>query len=562
MEKIEVRLYFRTACLMLVAALAMLPGARLLAQSPSTESTPFAVVSVAPLDKIFGDIEYITTAMGMGEVGPIARIAAGPWIKGINTKAAWGGFVSSDAAAPNGVSGALFVPVTSMKELEDGFRKTTSAEGEDLGDGLKRYSLAGNSLFVKSVGSYAFISNDSRNLALLPKDPVALLGTLPTDYNVALQVRMKNVPPDQLKFVKEKIGGFLSANAANGAFNEVLDEATAKKMQEMQAEQVNQFLDETEELTVGLAIDSAAKKVHIDTVFTAKEGSQFASQIKATESVKSAFSGFLGEGRAMTLNVASPLSPKDIERTQMMLKAAKAGVAKSIDEESDLPSDEARDAAKKLADKFFAIFNDTAAMGKFDAGATVLLEGKTANIVGGIAVSDGPKLAEALKELAGFTKEDAKFPKINFDASKHRDVTFHTAKIPLPPDEGAKKIFGDEIELVIGTGPKSAWVCFGQGAGDQLKKLIDACASGSASSEPPNQFNLFAGPILKFAAAVEEGQEVLKTLAAKADEYKGSDMITVRTTVKGRTQKSEISIHEGIFKLGGEVRNAVGGSGF
>lgn len=551
--------FFRSACLLLVATVAMLPGASLFAQSTGAEATPFAVLSVAPLDKIFGDIEYVTTAMGMGEVGPIARIAAGPWIKGVDTKAAWGGFVASDASAPNGVSGALFVPVTSMKDLESGLRSAGLPAGEDLGDGLKRYSMAGQTLFVKSVGTFAFISNESRNLALLPKDPNALLGTLPSEYNVAIQVRMKNVPPDQLKYVKEKLGEALSANAGNGPLNELVDEDTAEKMQKMQAEQITQFLDETEELTVGLAIDSAAKKVHLDTLFTAKEGSEFASQIKATETIKSAFSGFLGEGRAMTMNIASPMAEKDIERTQMMLKVAKAGVAKSIDEESDLPSDEARDAAKKLADKFFAIFNDTVAMGKLDSGATIMLEGKTANIVAGIAVSDGAKLAEALKELAGFAKEDANFPKITFDASKHKDVTFHTAKLPSPPDEKAKKIFGEEIELVIGTGPKSAWVCIGQGAGDQLKKLIDACAISSSSSEAPNQFNLFAGPILKFADAVEESNDVLKALAAKADDYKGSDMITVRTTVKGRTQKSEISIHEGIFKIGGEVKNAVSG---
>ena len=60
------------------------------------------------------------------------------------------------------------------------------------------------------------------------------------------------------------------------------------------------------------------------------------------------------------------------------------------------------------------------------------------------------------------------------------------------------------------------------------------------------------------------GATVLKALAEKADSFKGSDMITVRTTVNGRTTKSEFSIHEGIFKIGGEVRSAVsgGGSGF
>ncbi len=552
---------FRSACLMLVAALAILPSTQVLAQSSSTEPTPFAVISVAPLDKIFGDIEYITTAMGSGEIGAMARIMASPYTKGIDTKAAWGGWVASDAAAPNGVSGALFLPVTSLKDLESAIRSLGAPAGEDLGDGLKRYSVSGQTLYVKSVGSFAFLANDSRNLSLLPKDPVALLGTLPKDYNFAVQVRMKNVPPDQLKMVKEKLGELLASNSSSGPLSEVVDEETAKKMQEMQSEQIVQFLDETEELTVGLAIDSAAKKIHVDTLFTAKEGSDFANQIKNTAAVKSAFLGFLGADRAMTLNAASPFSPKDIERTKVMLKVARAGVDKGIDEDNDLPTDEARGAAKKLADKFFAVFNDTVAAGKLDLGATVLLEGKVANIVAGIGVADGAKLAEALKELAAFAKEDSDFPKITFDATKHKDVVFHTAKLPSPPDEGAKKIFGEEIEVVIGTGPKSAWVCIGQGATDQLKKLIDACAISSSASDTPNQFNLFAGPILKFAGAVEEGNPVLKALAEKADSFKGSDMITVRTTVNGRTTKSEFSIHEGIFKIGGEVRTAVSGGG-
>lgn len=552
--------FFRSACLVIAVALATLPTARLFAQSSSGEPTPFAVFSVAPLDKIFGDVEYITSAMGMGEVGAMGRIMASPYIKGIDTKAPWGGWVASDAAAPQGVSGALFLPVSSMKDLESAIRTTGAPAPEDLGDGLKRFTIQGQSLFVKAVGSHAFIAGDSRNLSVLPKDPVAFLGSLPKDYNFAVQVRMKNVPPDQLKMVKDKLSEALANNAGNNPLGDLVDEETSAKMKQMQSEQIVQFLDETEELTVGLAIDSAAKKVHLDTLFTAKEGSEFSDQIKAVASVRSAFLGFLGEGRAMTMNAASPFSAKDIERTKVMLKVARAGVDKSIDEDSDLPSDEARSAAKKLADKFFAVFNDTIAAGKLDMGAAVLLEGKVANIVAGIGVADGAKLADALKELASFAKEDSKFPKIAFDAEKYKDVTFHTAKLPSPDEEGAKKIFGDEIEVVIGTGPKSAWVCIGKGATGQLKKLIDQCAA-SSSSEKPNQFNLFAGPILKFAGAVEEGNPVVKALAEKADSYKGSDMITIRTTVNGRTTKSEISIHEGIFKIGGEARTAVSGGG-
>jgi hypothetical protein len=559
LETIVVKQFFRSASLLLIAALAMLPSTRLLAQTP-TEPTPFAVISIAPLDKILGDIEYITTAAGMAEVGPIARIATNPYIKGIDTKSPWGGWVASDPSSPTKVSGAIFLPVTNMKDVEAAIRSVGAPAPEDLGDGLKRFSVNGQSIYIKAVGSFAFIANDSRNLASVPKDPLALLGTLPKDYNLAIQVRMKNVPADQLKQVKDQIGGLLAASSGSGPLGEIVDEETSQKMQKMQSEQIVQFLDETEEFTVGLAIDSAAKKVHLDTLFTAKEGSDFASQIKSVAAVKSAFLGFLGADRAMTMNAASPFGPKDIERTQLMLKVARAGVDKSIDEDSDLPSDEARGAAKKLADKFFAIFNETVAAGKFDMGATVLLEGKVANIVAGVGVADGAKLAEALKDLAAFAKEDPNFPKIAFDSQTHKDVVFHTAKLPSPDEEGAKKIFGDEIEVVIGTGPKSAWVCIGQGATDQLKKLIDECAVSSLS-ETPNQFNLFATPILKFAGAVEDGNPITKALAEKADSFKGSDMITVRTTVDGRTTKTEISIYEGIFKIGGEVRTQVSGGG-
>lgn len=553
---------FRSVCFLLALAAATLPAPRSWAQSSSTEPTPFAVISIAPLDKMFGDIEYVTTAMGKGEVGAMGRIMASPYIRGVDTQKAWGAWIASDAAAPQGVSGALFLPVTNLKEFEDSIRSAGAPAGEDLGDGLKRYAFpgGGTSIFVKSVGSYVFVANDSRNLSLLPKDPAALLGDLPKNFNIAVQVRMKNVPPDQLAFVKEQLVQLLAKNSSNSPLDELVDEETAKRLQQMQSEQFVQFLDETEELTIGLAIDSAAKKVHIDTLVTAKEGTDFSKQVAAVGAVKSAFLGFLGADRALTFNFASPFSSKDIERTQLMLKVARAGVDKSINEDSQLPSDEARNAAKKLADKFFAVFNDTVASGKIDGGATVLLEGKTANIVAGVGVSDGAKLAEALKDLAAFAKEDPNFPKIAFDSEKYKDVSFHTAKLPAPDDEGARKIFGDEIELVIGTGAKSAWVCIGHGAAGQLKKLIDQCAAGN-SRETPNQFNIFAGPILKFAGAVEEGNPVLKSLAEKADSYKGSDMITVRTTVNGRTTKSEFSIHEGIFKIGGEVINSVSGSG-
>ena len=137
---------------------------------------------------------------------------------------------------------------------------------------------------------------------------------------------------------------------------------------------------------------------------------------------------------------------------------------KGIDADKNLNTDEERDKAKAIIGQFLQVAEDTVKGGKSDAGAVLLLKPKSLSFGVGGLVADGNKLAGALKDLVAFAKDKSvPLPEVKFDAEKHAGVTFHTVSIPLQTSkEEAQVLLGDPLQVVVGTGAKSAYLAFGQ----------------------------------------------------------------------------------------------------
>ena len=60
-------------------------------------------------------------------------------------------------------------------------------------------------------------------------------------------------------------------------------------------------------------------------------------------------------------------------------------------------------------------------------------------------------------EVARESQEDDVVNQVTFNAGRHKDVDMHVLAVPLA-DAEARKVFGDELDVVVGTGKKSAFV--------------------------------------------------------------------------------------------------------
>ncbi len=524
--------------------------------SARAELKPLLVVSVASVDELVGDLNYITKAAGFEGSGKFAEGYIKAFSNGADRKRPIGAIV---VAKEGGEFVSLsFIPVSDMKAILATL-KDSVGEPKDAGDGVLELSVGPQSAFIKEAGGWAFVAQQKEHLAELPADPTTLLGSLPKDYTVAVKFQLQNLPADLKKMAADQIRMGFESNLQNAPDNPAFDRELMEKINRNALENIIRMLDEIDEISVGFNIDAAGQRTYLDIAMSAIAGSRLAKQAEMAAQTKSSFAGFLIPGAAASLNFSAPIAKEDLEQTRVMIEGIKVNVQKELDNDPNLDATR-RAAAKELIAGFIDVMLKTFEEGKLDGGAALLLEPKSLNFVAGGLVADGAKVESLLKKVAELAKDEQDAPEFQMNAGKHGDVTLHKISGPIPEGEAeAREILGDKINLVLGTGSKSVYLAFGKDAEGLLKKMIDQVSQNGPTAVPPSQLNVAVLPILKFAASVDDNPIVpaLVSLLEKS----GKDKITMVTEARPRGSNTRILIEEGVLQTIGEAVKKAGLAG-
>jgi hypothetical protein len=513
-------------------------------QGAAGGAKPVAVVSLSSIEETLADIGYVTRAAGAEDAGRTAILLGNAFTNGLDKKRPMGMYVVQSAGEFQGVA---FIPVTDIKIVFETFKEQVG-EPKDVGDGILEIGTA-QTAYVKEVDGWAFVSQNKDHLVKLPADPAAMLGKLPSQYNVAVRVMSQNFDPQLKKLAIDEMKAGFERGLDNA--NTDVDPEVAEAVGRQVLGDMEDLINDSDELLVGLAIDSQTKKTYLDISLTAIEGSNLAKQMASLQEAKTAFSGFLMDDAAVTFNLSSRLTAQDIKKIQPMLKQLREQAMEEIDNDPDLAADK-RDAAKAVVGKFITVLDQTIAAGRIDGGAALVLEPESIAFASGALVADGKALEDAVKELVELAKDEPEFPSVKLNAAKHGGVTFHRLTAPIPEDEeDARELFGETIDIVLGTSGKSVYLAFGDECEELLKEVIDASAEQSSAAVPPFQLNIALLPILKFADSVDDNPIVpaLVEMLEKA----GNDRISVIVKPIPRGAQYRVEVQEGVLQVIGEA---------
>ena len=535
-----------------LAALAALALVALPLSQLAAQTKPVAVVSLSSIEETLADIGYVTRAAGAEDAGRTAILLGNAFTSGLDKKRPMGLYVVQSAGEFQGVA---FIPVSDIEIVYETFKEQLG-EPKDVGDGIKEVGTA-QTAYVKEVDGWAFVSQNKEHLAKLPADPVALLGKLPMQYNVAVKVFSQNFDPQlkQLAIDEMKAGLERGLDNSNSEVNPEVAEAVGRQI----VGDMERLISDSDELLIGLAIDAQSKKTYLDVSLTAVEGSTLAKQMALMQESKTAFGGFLMDDAALTLNLTSRLSPQDIKRGQAAIQQLRQEAMKQIDNDPDLAADK-RDDAKAVVGKFIDVLDQTVASGRIDGGASLVLEPGSIAFAAGGHVADGKALEDAVKDLVQLAKDEPDFPSVKLNAAQHGGVTFHRLTAPIPEkDEEAREMFGETIDIVLGTSGKSVYVAFGDKCEELLKQVIDASAQQTQQDVPPFQLNIALLPILRFAESVDDSPAVpaLIEMLEKA----GNDRISLTATPIPRGAQYRLEVQEGVLQVIGEAGKRFSGGG-
>ena len=324
-------------------------------------------------------------------------------------------------------------------------------------------------------------------------------------------------------------------------------------------EHIGRSLDELHQLTIGLGFDPGAKNVFLDLTAIGKEGSALANQMAEPGGLKNSFSGFQIREAPLWAAWASKAAPEDIGQTLDWLHEKRDNAIKNLESQKTRQlTPEQVDALKVVINDLCDAAEQTAKAGSTDGGMSLLTGPKAATLVFASRAAGTDKLDKALKELLDIAgKEQPEIAKVvKLNAESLRDIHFHVAQIPLPPEEvRLRELVGENLEVVVGVGQTAVYLAAGRDALKTLKQAIEKSAAEGPRPALPLQASLCFGPIMTMLG---QGPPQAKTanLAKPPAQGPAKDHINLSCTPLPYGMRCRLELEEGAIQAIGQWRPA------
>ncbi len=524
---------------------------------------PVAVLSIASYDRIMADVALIGNLAGNPDLdknleGMLKLFTQGQGLNGMDPTRPWGVTLATDGSSFQPLA---FIPVKNLKQLLESLAALIG-EPQDAGDGVLELEVFNQRILIKEVDGWAIIAQSPEALASVPKDPTKILDGLDKAYDVGIRLYVQNIPEEYRTLAIDQLRMGVEMGLGRGP--DESDEAyeARRKLAERQMEVITEAINDVDQLTLGAALDIAAKSARIDLNVSMVSTTDSAKKLAQFQLATSDFAGFLVNDAAASLNVTAKIDKADTEQIVSGLAAVKAQALQHIEGGSKLATDEAsKKLAKEMLSEVFDAIQATFEAGKIDAGAALNLSDKSMALVVGAHVADPMALENALKKFAKLAEKEPNFPGIKFDADKHGEVRFHTTTIIVPEEQSISKVLGKKLDVAVGIGSKSAYLAVGSDSLKLVKQLIDKSKAEASKPMPPFQLNVALAPIFQFAATMQDRPEVT-ALAEDLAKSKGKDRVSLIISPQKNSLNIRLEAQEGVLRLlanAGKMATQAGG---
>ena len=506
---------------------------------------PVLVLTVASIDKLMKDINYMTGAMGQPQAGGMFQMMAATFTQGIDPTQPIGVLVPMVDGAPEPIA---VIPSPDVNTVLDRL-KAQIGPVDKLDDGTLAIAVGVNTIYIRQNAGWAVLARNRDLLAMAPADPTTLFEGMGNDYDLAFRVRMQQVPAETRNMIVAQLRqGFEQAMARQNDN----DAEAARKMAENSIAQIELLIQDTDELSFGFNIDSDNQQLVTDFQFTAVDGSDLAEMYSGQKAIPSRFASVIRSSAAAYYHGASSISAKSIELTRTGVESSINTIRTALAGQENLsPSDRAD--ITEMIDRIAELAVNSISEGKIDMGAMLIADPDQFRFVLGAFVSDGNEAAQIVKDLADKVKDEPNAPRFMFDQGKHNGVTMHRIEADVPADKDeARKIFGDTLRVHIGTAEKAVYLAVGDDSEAEMKRLIDAGDQAPGGQQPLAQLRFTLLPVLEYAQSIEENDVVAAMITALTGSP-DPGLVSVISDSLPNGAKSQVIMGEGLLKAIGSA---------
>lgn len=541
--------------------LSLLPGSagRLFAQDNTqpaaadaavASTDPVLVLTVASLNKLMQDVNYISGVMGQPQAGGMFTMMAGSFTQGLDTSRPVGILVPMVDGSPEPIGVLPTSDVEAILKRQEG----TLGAADKLDDGTLVVAAGPALVYIRQVGEWAVVARNRELIDLVPADPMSLMTGLGDNYDLGLRLNIQEIPLG----LREMLVGQLSQGFEQALARQQGDNEQMAELSKAQLEQLNMLIREADQLMFGINIDPNKRVMTIDTEFTAAAGTSLAEMYAGQQPIPSKFTAVLKGDPAIRYHAAGSISPKLIESSSASIDMVMASVQKALDDQAQL-GDDVKAEIEEMLGGLLDLVNKTMAEGKYDVGLVGMAGDNVLKLAGGMFVHDGDEVAAWVKKLDAKLSQIPDAPKFNFDESTYNGVAMHSVVIDIPARaEESRRLLGEKAVITLGTAPQAVYFAFGQGSVPAMKALIDSADadSGDLAGRPLGQMRVKLLPFLRLAQSMKPNDSVaavIDSVSVGGD----SDYVSVVANVIENGQTGSIEIGEGVLKaIGAAVREA------
>ncbi|HID78355.1 MAG TPA: hypothetical protein EYP56_20480 [Planctomycetaceae bacterium] len=554
-------------CVALAVALSPAAGAQ-----PADQ--PIAVISFAGYDALKRDGQLIAEALGQPDAIQklemfLVMATQGRGLAGLDKTRPWGVVITAIGPPP---AGYLFLPVTDLAPLvalAAGMGGRGRQPPQPV-DGVYEIPAGEQKLYATQKGQWALVANDRSMLSKAPADPGGLLGGLGKQYLLAARVHVKNIPaPLKQTFIDLNRSASQQQGADLAAQFPWL-EAIRARMAERRVREIERMINETDTLTLGLAVDPSTKSLHVDFIQTAIPGTTMAELYKELADTRSDFGGFFDADAPFSVHTSGKMAPNDIEAVRQLVAEFRAKALKDIRDQE--LSDSEKAAASQFVNQLLDVVDATAEGGRSDFGLSLRFASGAVTLVAGLHIEKGDTLDQVVKRLANMmTREQpALAERVKLDAEQRAGVSFHTLTLPAevlgengPPPE----LFGGDLTVVLGIGPQTLCLAVGANALESLKQALEGSQAAGTGTVPPVRFSASLSSLADLVQAVAPelppgaAEAVLAAMkqAAPRDHIRGTSK-AVPNGVHGRMEVEE-GVIKAVAAIARNVQQMIGPAG-
>ena len=500
---------------------------------------PVLVVTLGSIDKLMKDVNYLSGVIGQEQAGGMFSMMAATFTQGIDLTKPIGMLVPLIDGMPQPVG---LIPTNDVKSVLKRLEAQTGP-ADELDDGTMVIAIGANTIYIKQQGDWAIIAGSREHLKSAPLDPTPLFEGIGNKYVIAARVKPQLVPEAMRGMLVDQIRqGFEQAMASQEQ-----DAESATELASNSIKQLEMLINETETLSLGMNVDPSSKELIVDMVFTGKDGSPLAELYSDQKPIPSQFASVIRDDAFGYVHVATAIGPKAVDSTKSSFKTLLQSVEEMIGQQEGL-SYEVQTEISAYLQRIFDVVVESISEGRIDMGAALLPVDGGVGFVAGSFVSDGNEIAKIFKEIAAKVEYEPGAPSFDFDSETHGGVSIHVVQADIPESlEEARKVFGDQATIYLGTGKKSVYLSVGNDAKELMKKLIDSGADDKPGDRPIAQAYVKMQPMLEFAQNISANE----TLAAMSEALSGSDdpgIVTVTAVGIRNGQETRITLSEGLIK--------------